>query len=259
MSVGVTVRGLSVRIDKHPVLHEVDLDVPGGRWLSVIGPNGAGKTTLLRAIVGLVRYSGTVEVDGMTLDQRDPRARARTVAVVPQQPELPRGMRVTDYVLLGRTPHLSPLGRESATDLELVGHILDRLDLRDRADRQLATLSGGELQRAVIGRALAQQTPVLLLDEPTTALDLGHQQDVLTLVEELRAADGLTVISTMHDLTVAGDHADELLLLAEGRTVVAGPAAEVLDPDVLASVYDTKVDIVEHEGRRIVLPRREGR
>jgi len=161
-------------------------------------------------------------------------------------------------VLLGRTPHLSPLGRESAADLDVVVDILERLDLRERADRQLATLSGGELQRAVIGRALAQQTPVLLLDEPTTALDLGHQQDVLTLVEELRAADGLTVISTMHDLTVAGDHADELLLLSEGRTVVAGNASEVLDADVLASVYGTKVDIVEHEGRRIVLPRREG-
>ncbi|MDH4171503.1 MAG: ABC transporter ATP-binding protein, partial [Acidimicrobiia bacterium] len=173
--------------------------------------------------------------------------------------ELPPSMRVADYVLLGRTPHLSTLGRESATDLAIVTDILERLDLRDRAARALATLSGGERQRAVIGRALAQQTPVLLLDEPTTALDLGHQQDVLTLVEELRAADGLTVISTMHDLTIAGDHADQLLLLADGRTVITGPADEVLRESVLADVYGTPVEIVEHEGRRIVLPRREDR
>ncbi len=255
----VTIRNLSVAIDRKPILDRVDADVAAGQWLSVIGPNGAGKTTLLRAVLGLVRHEGTVTVGGASVDHADPRARARQLALVPQQPELPPSMRVADYVLLGRTPHLSPLGRESATDLAIVTDILERLDLRDRAARALATLSGGERQRAVIGRALAQQTPVLLLDEPTTALDLGHQQDVLTLVEELRAADGLTVISTMHDLTIAGDHADQLLLLADGRTVITGPADEVLRESVLAQVYGTPVEIVEHEGRRIVLPRREAR
>ncbi|MGI9601308.1 MAG: ABC transporter ATP-binding protein [Acidimicrobiales bacterium] len=255
MSAVVSVTDLGVEIDRQPVLDGVTFSVSAGRWLSIIGPNGAGKTTLLRAILGLVRHQGTITVGDEELQPTDPRTRARTLAMVPQQPELPQGMRVADYVLLGRTPHLAPLGRESGHDLDVVTGILDRLDLRSRADRQLATLSGGERQRAVIGRALAQQTPVLLLDEPTTALDLGHQHDVLSLVEELRAADGLTVLSTMHDLTVAGDHADELLLLSEGRTVTTGSAEQVLREDVLATVYGTEVDIVEHQGRRIVLPR----
>ena len=256
MSAAVEIRDLRVSYNGTPILEGVDAAVRAGEWLSIIGPNGAGKTTLLRAVLGLVPYSGRITVGGRLLHDQPPRQRAQLLSLVPQQPELPAAMRVADYVLLGRTPHLSPLGRESTTDLTVVTGILDRLDLLDRADRQLATLSGGECQRTVIARALAQQAPVLLLDEPTTALDLGHQQDVLTLVDELRRHDGLTVISTMHDLTVAGDYADHLVLLAEGRVVTAGRAATVLDGDILAEVYGTEIDIIVHHGRRIVLPRK---
>src|SRR3712207_5983642 len=137
-------------------------------------------------------------------------------------------MAVLDYVMLGRTPHISPLGRESAADLAVVDSVLRRLELLPFAGRMLSTLSGGERQRAFLARALAQEAPLLLLDEPTSALDIGHQQDVLELVDELRRDSALTVLATMHDLSVAGEYADRLVLMAGGRVVAAGPPREVL-------------------------------
>ena len=140
-----------------------------------------------------------------------------------QSPVVPPGMSVLDYVLLGRTPYIPPLGRESAADLAAVDDVLDRLDLAGFHRRELATLSGGERQRVFLARALAQGATLLLLDEPTSALDIGHQQEVLELVDQLRRAHGLTVLATMHDLSLAGEYADRMVLLADGRVVAAGP------------------------------------
>jgi iron complex transport system ATP-binding protein len=163
-------------------------------------------------------------------------------------------MAVFDYVLLGRTPYIAPLGRESASDLAAVADVLDRLDLAGFADRPLATLSGGERQRVFLARALAQGATLLLLDEPTSALDIGHQQEVLELVDQLRRDAALTVLATMHDLSIAGEYADRLVLLAGGRVVAAGTPREVLTEELLATHYRARVRVVDGDQGPLIVP-----
>jgi iron complex transport system ATP-binding protein len=244
-----------VRVDLggKPVLNGVDLDVPSGSWHAVLGPNGAGKSTLLRAVAGLLPHHGDIRVGGDAIARLSPKARARLVAYVPQQPQLPDDVTVAGYVLLGRTPYLGYFGVESAHDRDVADAALDRLDLSVFGDRRLGTLSGGERQRVVLARALAQQARVLLLDEPTTALDLGHQQQVLDLVDELRVGEGLTVVSTLHDLSVAAQYADAVTLLVGGRAVARGAAAEVLTQDLIAEHYGARVKVFDDgSGRPVV-------
>ncbi|MQY09427.1 ABC transporter ATP-binding protein [Actinomadura macrotermitis] len=249
----VEVRGLDVALDGRPVLRGVSLSVPAGSWTAVIGPNGAGKSTLLRAVLGLRRGDGAISVAGADLRSLKPRERARLVAYAPQSPNLPAGMTVFDYTLLGRSPYIPHLGREGSADRAVVRDVLARLDLTGFAARPLDHLSGGERQRVVLARALAQQTPVLLLDEPTTALDIGHQQQVMELIDALRLADGLTVVTTIHDLTLAGQYADALVLLAGGRVAAAGTPAEVLTRDTVAEHFEATVSVTPGPGGRPVL------
>ncbi len=238
----VRLRDVSVRLGGVEVLHGLDLGVDAGEWLTLVGPNGAGKSTVLRAIAGVVAHGGSIAVDGQELTGRPDRRRARLVALVPQRPVLPPGATVVDYVLLGRTPYLPPLRAPGAADRSLVSRVLAELELTDFAERELETMSGGELQRVFLARALAQQPALLLLDEPTAALDVGHAQDVLGLVDRLRADVGLTVISTMHDLTLAGGYADRLAMLDRGRMVAIGAPAEVLTAELVGRVY--RADVV---------------
>jgi iron complex transport system ATP-binding protein len=252
--------GVSVAYDGTPVLSEVDLRIGPGEWLGLVGPNGAGKTTLLRALIGFVPTSGELRVDGATASTMARRLLARTMAYVPQRPVIPEPVSVTDYVLMGRTPHISYLGTEGERDLEAVRDALERLDLTALAERPLGSLSGGEVQRAVLGRALAQQAPVLLLDEPTAALDVGHQQQVLELIDELRRERDLTVVSAMHDLSLAGQFPDRLVLLSEGRTVAEGHPRAVLTETTIREHYGASVRIIEgSDGRVLVLPTRAHR
>jgi iron complex transport system ATP-binding protein len=251
----ITVRGLRVRLGAAEVLRGVDLTVAAGEWVTVIGPNGAGKSTLLRAVGGRLRpAAGEVALSGTPIARLARRARARTVATVAQNPVVPPGIAVFDYVLLGRTPYVPPLGRESAADLAAVADVLARLDLVAFADRELETLSGGERQRVFLARALAQGAPLLLLDEPTSALDIGHQQEVLELVDQLRRDGDLTVLATMHDLSVAGGYADRLVLLAQGEVVAAGPPRAVLTEELLATHYRARVRVVDDGRGPIVVP-----
>src|SRR5215211_6485507 len=228
------VRDLSVELGRRRILSEVRMDVPEGGWVCVIGPNGAGKTTLLHAVAGLLPRSGSVRLWGRPIEELGRRERARTIALVPQLPVIPESFTVEQYALLGRTPHLGLLASER-----------ERLDLGWAATRRLDTLSGGELRRAVIARAIAQEASLLLLDETTTGLDIAQQLRVLELVEELRTADGLTVISTMHDLTLAGRFAHRFALLSEGRVVAEGARAEVLLPHVIAEHYGARVGVID--------------
>jgi iron complex transport system ATP-binding protein len=250
-------RGITVTLGDHVVLDGVDLTVDRGEWVSIVGPNGAGKSTLLRFLTGAVAGHGDVHLGGRPLAALTRRERALSVAMVPQSPVIPVGMRVVDYVLLGRTPHIRPLGVEGPPDLAAVHDALGHLDLLDLADREVTTLSGGERQRVLIARALAQGAALVLLDEPTTALDVGHQQQVLELVDELRRVHDLTVLTTMHDLPLAGQYAERLVLLDGGRVVVEGPAKEVLTEENLARFYGARVRIIHDEGRPVVLPVRE--
>ena len=242
------------------VLENVDLAIRAGSWLSLIGPNGAGKTTLLRAVSGAVPHDGRITFGGEAIDRLRERRRARTVAVVPQRPERPDGMRVLDYVLLGRSPYIPYLGTEGDDDLAVAHAQIDRLDLRRVTGRSVTALSGGEFQRVVLARALAQQAPLLLLDEPTSSLDLGHAQDVLELVDELRRERGLTVVSAMHDLTTAAQFSDELALLVDGRAVARGAPAAVLTPEAVATHYGASVHVVHDPVvGPVLVPRRRRR
>ena len=245
VATALEVRGLSVELGKRPIVTDIRLDVASGGWLCIIGPNGAGKTTLVHAIAGLVSHTGSVRLWGRPFDELGRRERARTVAVVPQLPAIPDGFTVEHYVLLGRTPHLGLLAGEGARDIEAVATALERLDLGWAASRRLDSLSGGELRRAVIARAIAQEAPLLLLDEPTTGLDIAQQLRVLELVDELRRADGLTVVSTMHDLTLAGRFAHRFALLSGGRLVAEGTRGEVLLPHVIAEHYGARVRVID--------------
>jgi iron complex transport system ATP-binding protein len=239
------VRDLSVELGRRRILSGVRMDVPAGGWVCVIGPNGAGKTTLVHAVAGLLPRSGSVRLWGRPIEELGRRERARTMALVPQLPAIPESFTVEQYALLGRTPHLGLLASEGPRDLEAVASALERLDLGWAATRRLDTLSGGELRRAVIARAIAQEASLLLLDEPTTGLDIAQQLRVLELVEELRRADGLTVISTMHDLTLAGRFAHRFALLSAGRVVAEGARAEVLRSHVIAEHYGARVRVID--------------
>jgi len=249
----VALDSVSVELGGRRVVDGVSASVSPGEWVTLIGPNGAGKSTLLRAVAGLVHFAGSLRLDGDEVARLSRRELARRVAFVPQSPLLPPGMRVWEYVLLGRTPHIGPFGHESARDLEAAARALERLDLGPFADRQLRTLSGGEQQRAVLARAIAQDAPLLLLDEPTTALDLGRQQQALELVATLRAEDGLTVVSAMHELTLAAQYADRLLLLSGGELVASGPAAEIVTEELISTHYRAHVRVLGDAGGPVVV------
>ena len=303
MTPAVNVRAVDVTLDGTQVLRGVDLAASTGEWVNIIGPNGAGKTTLLRALLGLVPFSGEIDIDGLRgradrerlgvesarrrarpwperpvsaanrsgkhtaaprggrspsawslSDGRRRAARARKLAYVPQTPVIPAGMLVSDYVLLGRTPHRGVFAAETAHDRRIAGEVLDRLDLGSFGDRTVQSLSGGERQRAVMARALAQQAEILLLDEPTTALDLGHQQDVLELVDALRRERGLTVIATLHDLTLAARYGDRIAILAQGRVAETGPSVEVLTVQNIATHFGAAVRIVDDPEGPVIVP-----
>jgi iron complex transport system ATP-binding protein len=239
------------------IVDGVSFAVEPAAWVSLLGPNGAGKTTLLRVLAGLRRFRGSVRLAGRELAELGRREAARQIALVPQTPVVPPAMSVGDYVLLGRTPHMGVLAREGAGDRAAASEALVRLELAQLADRPLGSLSGGELQRAVIARALAQSAPVLLLDEPTTSLDVGHQQQVLELVDELRRADGLTVIAAMHDLTLAAQYGDRIVLVDRGRVLAEGNARDVLTEERIASLYGATVRVVHGDGAPAVVPVRK--
>jgi iron complex transport system ATP-binding protein len=255
----IRVESATVRLDGVPVVDTADLAVAAGEWVMLIGRNGAGKTSLLRAVAGLVPYYGSIKVSGREVASLGPRQRARGLAMVPQTPVVPGDMTVADYALLGRTPHLGFLGRLGQHDHEYAGRALDSLGLGAMAGRRLGSLSGGERQRAVLARALAQDAPLLLLDEPTTALDVGRQQDVLELVGRLRAEHELTVLGAIHDLTLAGQYADRLVLLDGGRVVASGDPGAVLTEERVNRHYDAHVRVTQIDGFPVVLPtRRDG-
>jgi cobalamin transport system ATP-binding protein len=252
--------GLTVRYGSREVVRDLSHRLHAGTWLCLIGPNGAGKTSVLRAVAGLVAHDGRVTLDGTPVGRLSRRQLARLVASVPQQPVIPADMSVEDYALLGRTAYIPHFGVERRSDRDVVARALERLDLTGLAGRPLGTLSGGERQRAVLARALAQEAPVLLLDEPTSALDIGHQQHVLELVDGLRREQRLTVLSAMHDLTLAGQFADELLLLRDGRAVAWGDARTVLSEPLLGEHYGASLRVVlDTEGGVVIIPTRPAR
>lgn len=241
--------------DRH-IVQDISLSISTGEWLCVIGPNGAGKSTLLRALAGVIPSTGQLEIDGNNVRDLNVRDRACWIAYVAQDPVMPSGMKVFDYVMLGRTAHLRLLASETDLDIEMTNRVLEELNLSAFSHRDVATLSGGERQRVAIARALAQASPIVLLDEPTTALDVGFQQDVLELIDKLRREQKIAVISTMHDLTVSGLFPDRLMLMALGRTAISGSPREVLTEENIKAHYGARVRVIDDSRGLIVVPHR---
>lgn len=251
------VLSLYVSYNGHDVLQDVSLQVRPGEVLALIGPNGAGKSTLIRSLSGVIRPRlGRILVNGRDLGQFSTMERARCLAVVPQARELPGAYTVYQTVLLGRTPYLSWLGKAGERDEQAAWRALEQTHLSGLAQRRVGALSGGEQQRVLLARALAQETPILLMDEPTTHLDLEHQTSLLNLMR-LQALDkGLAVLAALHDLNLASLYADRVALIADGRVQAVGTPREVLTSERLSPVYHVPVQVVTHPqyGSPLVLP-----
>ncbi|MFP4530601.1 MAG: heme ABC transporter ATP-binding protein [Halodesulfurarchaeum sp.] len=235
----VDVDAVSVRLGTVEALSDVSVDVDRGEFMGVIGPNGAGKTTLLRAISGVLEPTGgSVHVDGHDVTRLPSKASSRLVAVVPQETNLAFDFTVREVVEMGRTPYQRRVSFDQSTDGSIVDRALERTQIATLADRDIGEVSGGERQRVLLARALAQDTPVMLLDEPTASLDINHQIRTLELVKSL-VEDGKTVMAPIHDLNLAAHYCDRLLLLSDGERTALGPPSDVLTEQNLEAAFGT--------------------
>jgi iron complex transport system ATP-binding protein len=229
----------------HVVVDSLDLELADGSFTAIVGPNGCGKSTLLRALGRLLRpTSGQVLLDGRAIARTPTREVAKALGLLPQTPVAPDGLTVADLVARGRHPHQSWLRQWSRDDEAAVAEALTWTDLTELADRPVETLSGGQRQRAWIAMALAQGTDLLLLDEPTTYLDLAHQIDVLDLVARLHAERGRTVVVVLHDLNLAARYAQRLVAMKDGVLVASGTPEEVLTETMLADVFELEARVL---------------
>ena len=245
-SPAVSATGVWASYGDRDVLSGLDLEVSAGGVVALAGPNGVGKSTLLKLIAGTLSPSrGTVSVLGRDVSRMTARERARLVAVVPQMPELPPGASALDVALMGRNPHLGLLSWESERDVAIALDAMRQTGAAEFADRAVDQLSGGERQRVAVAMALAQQTPILLLDEPTANLDLAYQPAIMRLLRDV-AGQGRAVIVAVHDLTLAAQFCDEIALLSSGRRIAAGAPWDVLTEDLIRQVYDADVLVLEH-------------
>ncbi len=243
-------------------LRDVSLSLAAGELLGLVGPNGSGKTTLIRAVTRVVApLTGEICLAGRDASRLAQRELACLVAVVPQDPRLPDAFTALDAVFMGRTPHLRLLQSEGPADLEAARRAMLATDTWALAQRPLGQLSGGERQRVVVARALAQEAPLLLLDEPTAHLDIGHQASVLELMLSLCHGQGKAVLAAVHDLTLAAQYCHRLVMLHHGAIVAQGEPQDVLRAELLESVYEARVHVFPHPetGRPVVAPRPGGR
>lgn len=249
--------GLTLAYGEREVVHDLTLAIPDGQVTAVVGPNACGKSTLLRGLARLLPpVRGRVLLDGVPVAQRPTREVARVLGVLPQQPLAPEGVTVAELVGRGRSPHHGLLDRWSGADDAAVAEALHLTRTLDLAERRLDELSGGQRQRVWIAMVLAQGTDVLLLDEPTTFLDVAHQVEVLDLLAELNATRGTTVVLVLHDLSLAARYADLLVVMAQGRVVAAGPPAQVLDAATVRRAFGLECVVVPDPvtGTPLVVP-----
>lgn len=243
------------------ILDGLTMHVGDGEIVGLVGPNGAGKTTLLRLVSGVLEPdAGWIVIGRADVATVSSGERAKLVAVVPQDPQLPLSFRVLDLVMMGRNPHLRLLQWEGEDDLETASRAMSLTNVEHLADRTLQTLSGGERQRAVVAMALAQEAPLLVMDEPTSSLDLSHQTSVLDMIADVQDKRGGAVLIAMHDLTLAAQYCDRLVMLSQGRAFAEGPPGDVLTAENVGAVYDTEVFVLSHptEGTPVVVGTRGG-
>ncbi len=238
MDTAITVNNLNHAFDGRTVLEDVAFKVTTGHFFIIIGPNGSGKTTLLKLLVGLLPLkNGEIDLLARAIKDYSVKSLARHIAYMPQTMPVEFPFSVTQVVLMGRAPHLGLLGFEGEQDLELARQAMTITDVAHLADRRLDQLSGGEQQRVFIARAICQQPKIILLDEPTAALDLAHQVRLMDLMERLKSEQGVTIVMVSHDLNLAAMYADQVLLLNKGRTARLGTPEQVLDFDLMEKVY----------------------
>jgi iron complex transport system ATP-binding protein len=249
------------RVRDDAVLTDVFLSVERGELVGILGPNGSGKTTLLKLLGGIYRpTSGSVTLDDRPVAEWSHREIARRIAFVPQETFAPFDFTVLDIVLMGRFPHLGAFALEGPEDLAIARRALTATGTAPFEARAFSTLSGGEKQRVVIASALAQSTQLLLLDEPTASLDIGHQIEVQLLLQHLNAGQGVTMLLSTHDLNLAAALCRRLVLLKEGQVLASGPTEDVLTPAAVRALYGVEADIARHPatGHLTVVPIRRG-
>jgi len=250
--IALQVTGLHVALSGTPVLHDVNVSIPRGRWISMVGPNGAGKSTLLSAMAGLLPVQGRIELEGEDLHAMPAAQRARQLAWMGQSEAVGDELSALDVALLGRLPHQSWLSGWDANDYAQAEQALRSMHAWQWRDRYVGTLSGGERQRVLLARALAVQAPVLLLDEPLANLDPPHQADCLQLVRAL-VAQGRTVVSVLHEITMALQ-ADDMVVMAQGRIAHHGPCADAQTHRAVEQVFDQRLAIHALAGQWVALP-----
>lgn len=249
---------LTLAYGDRTIVERLDLQVPPGRITAIVGANGCGKSTLLRALARLLSpREGQVVLDGKALHSRPSKEVARTLGLLPQSPIAPEGIAVADLVGRGRHPHQKLLARWNERDYAVVAQSLAATGIEDLADRSVDELSGGQRQRVWIAMALAQETDILLLDEPTTFLDVAHQIEVLDLLTDLNRERGTTIVMVLHDMNLAARYADHLFALRSGRVVAEGAPGDVLTSELIRDVFDLDALVVPDpvSGSPIVLPR----
>lgn len=249
----IEIEHLVVDYEDRRAVDDVSFSVGSGRIVALIGPNGAGKTSLIRAASGVIPYrSGIVRLNGTDLTRLKPAERARMLAVVPQARQLPGAFTAQELVSTGRTPWMNWLGQTSQQDLEIIRTAMQRTDSSELADRRVGELSGGEQQRLLLARALAQNAPVLMLDEPSAHLDLRYQIELLDLINSLAKELGLGVLVALHDLNLVARIADEVVLLVSGKVQASGTVDAVLQPDILSQAYQIPLIRIRHS--KVILP-----
>ncbi|WP_333309977.1 ABC transporter ATP-binding protein [Microcoleus sp. N9_A2] len=242
---GLSTRGLSLAYDGVPIIRDLNLAIPTGQISALVGANGCGKSTLLRGLARLLKpYHGTVYLDSTSIFKLSTKEVAQQLGILPQGPVAPEGLTVRDLVAQGRYPYQNWLQQWSAKDETIVQQALLITDLLELADRALDTLSGGQRQRAWIAMALAQDTDILLLDEPTTFLDLAHQIEVLDLLYELNQSQGRTIVMVLHDLNQACRYADYLVAVKDGQIFAAGEPKMVMTEEMILSVFELECRII---------------
>jgi iron complex transport system ATP-binding protein len=245
----IEIQDLTVRIGATEILKDLNLTINANNWTCFVGPNGAGKTTLLKSILGSQPYAGSLKDEGVEVFNNHD----RNVAFAPQHPQSPVGMSVTEYVMLGRAKR-DGWGTESKESRALVVDTLKLTGLYGMQNQFITRLSGGEMQRALIARALVQQPELILLDEPTSALDLHHQISVLNKIEILKERD-VTIISTMHDITLAAMYADQIVVMKQGRILRSGPSDIVVHSEQLKEAFENRINVFTLDsGRSVILP-----
>lgn len=251
------ITGLSLGYGEHLIVDTVNLKIPQGRLTAIVGPNGSGKSTLLRGMSRLLRpRAGSVHLDDVDIADIGSTDLARRLALLPQAPVTPQGLTVGDLVARGRFPHRAWYQRWSDADEEAVRRALARVDLLDRSGDQVSELSGGQRQRAWLAMVLAQDTDHLLLDEPTTYLDLAHAVEVMALARDIAHESARTVVGVLHDLTLAARFADHMVVVSAGQVVATGSPDEVVTSALLAEVFELRAEVITVDGAPAVVPTR---